>query len=161
MFCTRAKYFFSVTAVLFVAVFFNSCNSNRVFEENKEIPKNNWDYNTRLSFKVNIEDTVAMYNMYINVRNAGFYRFSNLFLFINTGLPNGIITRDTVEITLASPEGKWLGDGLGDIYDNRYLFRKQFKFPMAGEYTFDLIQAMRVNPLPGIMDAGIRIEKAD
>lgn len=149
--------FFS--AIIFCALLFISCNSNRVFEENKEITKNNWDYNTPLSFKVNITDTVALHNMYINVRNAGFYRFSNLFLFVNTHLPNGITTRDTVEITLSSPEGKWLGDGLGDIYDNRYLFRKQFKFPMAGDYTFDLIQAMRVNPLPGIMDAGVRIEK--
>jgi gliding motility-associated lipoprotein GldH len=149
--------FFS--AIIFCALLFISCNSNRVFEENKEITKNNWDYNTPLSFKVNITDTVALHNMYINVRNAGFYRFSNLFLFVNTHLPNGITTRDTVEITLSSPEGKWLGDGLGDIYDNRYLFRKQFKFPMAGDYTFELIQAMRVNPLPGIMDAGVRIEK--
>lgn len=158
MFSVKFKpVFFSAT--IFCAVFFISCNSNRVFEENKEIAKNNWDYNTPLSFKVNITDTVALHNMYINVRNAGFYRFSNLFLFVNTHLPNGITTRDTVEITLASPEGKWLGDGLGDIYDNRYLFRKQFKFPMAGDYTFDLIQGMRVNPLPGIMDAGVRIEK--
>ena len=67
--------------------------------------------------------------------------------------------RDTVEITLAAPDGKWLGEGLGDIYDNRYLFRKAFKFPKTGEYRIELIQAMRVNPLPGIMDAGIRIEK--
>jgi gliding motility-associated lipoprotein GldH len=98
--------------------------------------------------------------MYLNVRNAGYYRFSNLFLFVNTILPQGQTLRDTVEITLSAPDGKWLGNGLGDIYDNRYLFRENFKFPQAGSYRFELIQAMRVNPLQGIMDAGIRIEKA-
>ena len=99
--------------------------------------------------------------MYLNIRNAGFYGFSNLFLFVNTIIPGGETLRDTVEITLAAPDGKWLGEGLGDIYDNRYLFRKDFKFPKTGEYRIELIQAMRVNPLPGIMDAGIRIEKSE
>jgi gliding motility-associated lipoprotein GldH len=54
-----------------------------------------------------------------------------------------------------------LGDGLGDIWDNRILLKDQVKFPQAGEYRFELYQAMRINPLPGIMDAGIRIEHAD
>lgn len=153
--------FRSVHVFFFVAAFFSSCQPGRVFEENKTIREYNWDYNLPVAFSVAIADTVSQHNMYINVRNAGFYKFSNLFLFVNTVLPDGETLRDTVEITLASPDGKWLGDGLGDIYDNRYLFRKRFKFPKAGEYRFELIQAMRINPLPGIMDAGIRIEKSD
>jgi gliding motility-associated lipoprotein GldH len=138
----------------------SSCDSNRVFEENKTIRDYNWDYNLPVTFTVDIVDTLSGHNMYLNVRNAGYYRFSNLFLFVNTILPQGQTLRDTVEITLSAPDGKWLGNGLGDIYDNRYLFRENFKFPQAGSYRFELIQAMRVNPLQGIMDAGIRIEKA-
>ena len=65
-----------------------------------------------------------------------------------------------MELTLASPDGNWLGDGLGDIYDNRILFHRNVRFPQRGEYRFEIYQAMRLNPLPGIMDAGIRIEKA-
>ena len=60
---------------------------------------------------------------------------------------------------MSAPDGRWLGDGLGDIFDNRILFKEGVKFPQAGEYRFELFQAMRINPLPGIMDAGIRIEK--
>jgi gliding motility-associated lipoprotein GldH len=152
------KYFF---LILFFSplVFIFSCDSKRIFEENKSLKENSWDYNVPVVFTVTVNDTSAFHNMYLNVRNGGFYRFSNLFLFVNTRLPKGELLRDTVELTLASPEGKWLGGGLGDIYDNRLLFRKHFRFPQAGEYRFELIQAMRVNPLPGIMDAGIRIEK--
>ncbi len=143
-----------------MAVSFSSCDSHRVFEENKTIREYNWDYNLPLTFTVAITDTASSHDMYLNIRNAGYYGFSNLFLFVNTIIPGGETLRDTVEITLAAPDGRWLGDGLGDIYDNRYLFRKGFKFPKAGNYRFELIQAMRVNPLPGIMDAGIRIEKS-
>ena len=139
--------------------FLTGCDPRRVYEKNEKIPDYNWDQNKVLSFLVDIQDTVSLHTIYLNVRNAGNYRFSNLFLFINTRLPQGQLQRDTAECILATPEGQWLGDGLGDIWDNRVLFKEHVRFPQAGEYRFDLIQAMRVNPLQGIMDAGIRIEK--
>jgi gliding motility-associated lipoprotein GldH len=67
--------------------------------------------------------------------------------------------RDTVELTLADASGKWLGSGMGDIWDNRVLFKQSFRFPEKGTYQFALEQAMRVDPLPQVMDVGIRIEK--
>ena len=144
---------------LFLISGITSCDSSRVFEENKKLEKNEWYQNAPLSFQVPITDTTTQYNVLINVRNAGFYRFSNLYLFINTRFPGGQMQRDTLECILAAPDGRWLGDGLGDIWDNRIMFKQNVKFPQAGEYKFELLQAMRINPLPGIMDAGIRIEK--
>lgn len=146
--------------ILLAAVVLTACDKNRVYEQNTNISQYSWDYKIPLTFSVEITDTISPNNMYINVRNDGTYRFSNLFLFVNTILPQGQHLRDTVEITLASADGQWLGKGLGDIYANRYMFRKNFRFPQKGTYKFELIQAMRVNPLLGIMDAGIRIEKA-
>ncbi|MFI5217942.1 MAG: gliding motility lipoprotein GldH [Bacteroidia bacterium] len=144
-----------------ILVLITSCDPSRVFEENKKLDDNNWDKDNALTFLVNIADTIHNHNVYINVRNAGFFNFSNLYLFINTRFPNGQIERDTLECILASPDGQWLGDGSGDIWDNRILFKENVRFPISGEYRFELIQAMRINPLPGIMDAGIRIEKAE
>lgn len=156
---------FNINSIFFAAsivalICMTSCDPKRLYEKNEKIVNNNWDQNVPLVFLVNITDTAQPDNVYINVRNAGFYEFSNLFLFINTRFPQGQMERDTVECVLASPDGKWLGEGLGDIFDNRILFKKDVRFPQAGEYRFELIQAMRINPLPGIMDAGIRIEKA-
>ena len=123
------KSFAFIGSVVSCFLLLNSCNSNRVFDENKKIEKANWNQNDPLIFLVNISDTTSPHNVYLNVRNAGMYPFSNLFLFINTHFPKGQIDRDTVEVTLASPEGKWLGDGLGDIYDNRILFHRNVRFP--------------------------------
>ena len=141
-------------------IFLHSCNSSAVFEQNKKLDNNSWDKKQALVFLVKITDTILPHNVYINVRNAALYPFSNLFMFVNARLPQGEIFRDTIEIMLQSPDGKWLGDGLGDIWDNRILFKPNVRFPQAGEYRFELFQAMRVNPLPGIMDAGIRIERS-
>jgi len=117
--------------------------------------------NNVLKFEVPITDTTSSYNMYFNIRNASGYSFSNLFLFFTVRAPNGKAERDTVELILADPSGKWKGDGLGDIWDNKILFKQKFRFPVSGTYFFEMEQAMRVNPLPYIMDAGIRIEYAE
>ena len=146
--------------IIFFAFLFQSCDPGRVFEENQEIEKSLWNAKQPLVFLANITDTVSGHNVYLNIRNAGVYPFSNIFLFLNTTLPDGRLDRDTVEILLASPDGKWLGKGLGDIWDNQVLFKSNVRFPKAGEYRFEMIQAMRLDPLPGIMDAGIRIEKS-
>ncbi|HEX5003557.1 MAG TPA: gliding motility lipoprotein GldH [Bacteroidia bacterium] len=153
----RAPFYLMVVVCVMLMA---ACDSNRLFEDNKEIPDHEWYQDKPVVLNAVIEDTSIGYNVYINIRNAGYYRFSNIYLFLNTRMPDGVMQRDTVECTLASPEGKWLGDGLGDIWDNRILFRKDVFFRQKGEYRFELIQAMRIDPLPGIMDAGMRIEKA-
>lgn len=136
-----------------------ACNPSALFDEYQEIPDAAWPADKPLVFTVQIPDTVTGHNVYINLRNASHYPFSNIFLFLNTRFPDGQIDRDTLEIMLASPEGQWLGDGLGDIWDNRILFKQNVSFPQKGEYRFEISQGMRLDPLPGIMDAGIRIER--
>ena len=97
--------------------------------------------------------------MYVNVRNSNNYKFSNLYIFMHTKWPTGENETDTLQLFLASPDGKWLGNGLGDIYENQIQLKQNFKFYRSGQYRFTLEQAMRLNPLPGIIDMGIRIEK--
>jgi gliding motility-associated lipoprotein GldH len=144
---------------LLYIILFSACDSSSVFDDNEKIDDSIWDKDKPVVLQAVIDDTINPHNVYINLRNAGIYPFSNIFMFINTKMPNGELFRDTVEVMLQTAEGKWLGDGLGDIWDNRILFKPNVKFPQKGEYRFELFHAMRVNPLPGIMDAGIRIEK--
>ena len=141
----------------FTACFLESA----MFDENQKIAENNWKQNDIKHFVVEINDSVSPHDLFFNVRNAGGYPYSNLFLFLKTTLPDGSFSLDTAECTLADPSGKWLGSGLGDIFDNRILFRKKFVFPRKGKYSFDIQQAMRIDPLPMIMDVGIRIEKSE
>ncbi len=154
------KYVF-LYSVLAVTLFLTACDKTVVFEENTKLPENRWEEKHPIVFNVDIQDTISVHNMFINVRNASGYQYSNLFLFFTTQTPTGKMERDTVELPLADPSGKWLGEGSGDIYDNRILFKRTFRFPEKGTYIFQLEQAMRIDPLPQIMDAGIRIEKAE
>lgn len=148
------------TVLLFV-LFFSACDDNRIFEENKEIPDNTWSSSAALKFDVNIVNIEIPTNFYINVRNADGYPYNNLFLFIKTTFPSGKMSNDTLECVLADENGKWLGSGMGDIYDNQIPFKKNVLFPEPGKYTFEIQHGMRAENVPLIMDVGLRIEKAE
>lgn len=150
----KVKYFFGVILLLLFA-----CDNHRVFDKNEEIPDNVWDVKNKIIFEVEITDTLSAHNMYVNVRQAEGYPYSNLYVFLNTKFPDGKTSSDTLNCILADLNGKWLGDGAGDIFDNRIPYRRNVRFPVVGTYTFEIIQAMRDEKLPLIMDVGLRIEK--
>jgi gliding motility-associated lipoprotein GldH len=151
----------SLIVFAFLLTTFVACDNSVVIDEHVKLNDNRWELNNVVKLEANIVDTVNPHNIYINVRNAGSYGFSNLYVFLNTFTPDGRMARDTVELILADERGEWMGDGMGDIWDNKILFKKGFVFPQSGNYKFELEQAMRMNPLPGIMDVGICIEKVE
>jgi gliding motility-associated lipoprotein GldH len=149
----------TLPAVMLVVLLFISCDSQRVYEKNVELPDHVWDKSNVIKLDVVIEDTISSHNLYINVRNESSYQYNNLFLFVTTHAPYGGVIKDTVELTLADAKGRWLGNGLGDIWDNQIPYKTNVRFPFKGTYTIELEQAMRQAKLPFIMDAGIRVEK--
>lgn len=142
-------------------LFLTGCDDKRIFEENTNIPDNNWNINNKVKFDVSIKDPSTSANFYVNVRNADGYPYSNLFLFIKTTFPNGKFSTDTLECILADEQGKWLGRGLGDIYDNQIPFKRNVRFPLPGIYSFEIQHGMRTENVPLIMDVGLRIEKSE
>lgn len=153
----------SLKTILFLltTLAFTSCDSNRVYEENKPIPEAMWSSKNKVAFEFEIPDTTVVHNVYINVRNASQYAFNNLYLFITTTYPDGKTSIDTVNCFLQDNSGKWLGNGVGDLWDNRLLFKPSVKFPKKGKYKIEYEQAMRPDPLPSITDVGLRVEKAN
>lgn len=154
------KTFFYIVFSFIVITLLTSCDPTKVYEENIGISELTWNKSNIIPFTFNCNDTVNLHNVYINVRNAGDYGYSNLYLFVTTTYPNGELSKDTIECTLADDKGEWLGDGSGEIFDNQILFKSNVRFKQAGKYIFSYEQAMRVDKLPQIMDVGLRIEKA-
>ena len=160
MTCMRP--FTQINSLLLAGFFlglFISCNDQRFFEESVKIDDGEWPSDTILTFSTVITDTVSTYDISFDVRNDISYSYSNLYLFLKTIFPNGQVTRDTIECMLAAYDGKWLGSGTGSLRFNRFQFQQGIQFRIAGEYRFELEQAMRVEVLKGIKDIGIRIDR--
>lgn len=131
-----------------------------IYDKTKEVG-DGWTATEKVSYIVDIKDSLSPFNFYINVRNSIDYNYSNLFFFIKTTFPDGRFARDTVNVWLADPKGNWLGSGIGKYRDNKILFKQHGRFPMNGRYRFEFEQAMREKQLNGITSIGIRIEKSE
>lgn len=139
-----------------------SCDDAVLYEKNEDIKNGSWNMKQQLGFDFEVPDTTTRYNFYFNIRNTDEYPFSNIYVFFHTKFPNGKMGNDTIEFPLMDENtGQWKGKGQGDIHDCRLIFRQNARFPVAGKYHMDVEQAMRMEELPGIMNAGIRIEKIE
>lgn len=144
-----------------IIIVMSSCNQNTVFSKYITIPEEGWDKSNKLEFEVDIKDNTTLNSVFLTVRHADAYPFSNLYLFLKTKYPDGKYSVDTLECILANEKGEWIGDGAGDIFDNKIPIKKNMIFPQVGKYTFTFEQGMRNNPLPLIMDFGMVIEKSN
>jgi gliding motility-associated lipoprotein GldH len=95
-------------------IIFNSCDPQRVYEKNIRVNPNGWPAGEKVLFEVPVNDSLILHNFYINLRHTENYKFSNLFLFIDTYFHGGSHARDTIELILADNTGKWYGKGFGN-----------------------------------------------
>lgn len=149
-------------SLLYIAILLTagliSCGED-VYNERVVLPEAEWAQDKKATFDLTVSDTLSAYAFGIDVRHLETYRYSNLYVFMNTAMPNGNHTRDTIEITLATPEGKWIGKSSGSMRDLRKILMPNMKFPLVGFYHFEIEQAMREPVLKGISDVGLYIEK--
>jgi gliding motility-associated lipoprotein GldH len=146
-----------------ICLLLSGCNENVVYKAHEDIKDGLWYINNKPSFKVEITDTVSTYNMYYVLRNAFQYPYYNLYLTRNVIGPDNKQISNTLEEVYLSNEvtGKPYGHGLGDLFDHKIPFQKNYRFKKSGTYTFTLSQSMRQNPLPFIMSVGICVEKVE
>jgi gliding motility-associated lipoprotein GldH len=136
-----------------------SCSGNIAFQDSNVFPDYGWEKDSVLVFNYMVTDTSGMYDIIIDVRNDGNYRYQNFWLFVNAISPDLVELKDTLEIVLADNHGRWIGKGGGSLHQLPVLFQQQVRFSKLGVYRFELIQGMREDTLTGIHDIGLRIIK--
>jgi gliding motility-associated lipoprotein GldH len=143
----------------FFAVLLTACDPARVYDENRTIENNAWYFGNKIPFDVQIKDTTKYYNVLVNLRVDANYKYSNIFMLVHTTNPDKKTDQRRIEIRLADESGRWMGSGLGDLYDYRFPAFRKVKFPQQGFYRFELEQNMRDDTLMHIKSAGIRVEE--
>lgn len=130
-----------------------------VYQKIVPIPNHKWGYDFKPSFTFNIKDTTARYNIFITLRHTNQYPYNNLWLLIYSHYEGIKPKSKRVELPLADKTGKWLGSGMGDIFEHRIPIQQNARFNQRGVYHFSLEQNMRINPLPHVMSVGLRIQR--
>lgn len=146
--------------ILLIGILLSSCSDrNVVYDESVVIPNASWDNQELPYFDFAVEDSLSNYNFYFNIRHLENYRYSNFYMFLHTTFPNGNMTHDTIECILSYPDGQWIGDGSGSMRSLKILLNNNLRFPLKGNYHFEIEQAMREDVLEGITDVGLCFER--
>ena len=142
--------------------FFTGCMPAPYYQKEEVIPQNAWAYNYKPAFTFDITDTTTVYQPYFLIRHTQAYPYCNVWVWLYIKTPGDtVIKKERINITLAETTGKWLGRGMGEIYEQRmpiYL-GDSLIFNRQGTYKISMEQNMRINPLPEILNVGLRLEK--
>jgi gliding motility-associated lipoprotein GldH len=157
---SKPKNAWTLLLAFIVMLMIYSCDSKRVFEQNINIDKELWDYKDIKKFEVAIQDTAIRYNIGVNLRHSFQFEWRNVYVQIETTLPDGKVLEKRVNLLLSEADGKWYGKCFGDNCFIYIPIQSNFIFPNKGKYTFRIKQDMRQNPLKLIKFVGLRIEKA-
>jgi len=135
-----------------------SCSHKEVFFEYHSFTNAEWNRDDKAVFNVKIEEKAQPYDVSIELRNNDDYPFSNLWLFVDFKMPNGKSRTDTIGTDLADIYGKWYGKGLS-LYNLSIPYETSILFPDTGTYVYSVRQGMRIDPLKGITDIGLKVSK--
>ncbi len=144
---------------LFLAALFTSCGPNYIFEETNAVENQEWTYQDTIDFKVEITDTLRIYNLHLDIEHAVDYAHQNIYIQIYTLFPSGERTRERISIDFADKGGQWYGDCEEDWCTLRVTIQEGAFFNALGTHTFTIEQYMRVDPLPGIKSVSMKIEE--
>jgi gliding motility-associated lipoprotein GldH len=138
-----------------------SCKEVTLYERQVNVPGGAWETGKQLGFSIEIPDTTVSYYLMTSIRHTSTYPYRNIWLRLGLQQPGSDSTiYQDFDVPLASNDA-WLGAGMNDVYDRRIrLFSRPVKFNRSGKAVFTLEHIMRDNPLPGVLQAGIRIEPA-
>jgi gliding motility-associated lipoprotein GldH len=146
--------------LFFVLLSFISCRQIDVFEKNDVIPGISWQRSFSAKGNFIIRDTLASYNLYIVLRHTDAYRYNNIWLNVGLQAPGDTMYFQKIDLSLGSDATGWEGNGMNDIWEVRKILNTQpRRFRKPGVYQFVIQQIMRDDPLEGIMNAGLRVEK--
>jgi gliding motility-associated lipoprotein GldH len=151
----------TLIVVSFVLVLvFPSCDSPAIFKQNLKIENNIWVRDQIADFDVEIKDTTMRYDVNVEVRHASHYPFANLLIELNIIYPSGEERVKAHDLLLRNSDGKFKGNGLGDIWDISIPIYKNHAFNTAGKYKFSIRNIMPVHETPGLMEIGLNIKKS-
>lgn len=157
-----------------------SCLQSPFYQKSYDIPGNKWQVDHKLPFIVDIADTGIYYNMFLLFRHTNNYPYSNIWMKMSIKGPGDSIFRSVrIEVPLATPQGQWLGTGMGEIFEQRRMLVVDHNalpvtldmisvaessyndiFSKKGRYEIRLEHNMREDALPDVLHVGLRIEKS-
>lgn len=96
--------------ILLLPLFIWSCDSRTIVYEKEVTFGNHWSYDQQLDFAFEVPDTLAAYDLILEIEHDKEYPFQNFYTQFTTSYPSGKVVNDMVSMELADQYGQWKGD---------------------------------------------------
>lgn len=155
-----------IRGALFLLVFsafigLAGCGPDLVYDDSVEVPESGWAYENPLRFNFSIEDTNAVYNLWLEVEHSPAYKYQNLYTKLHTTFPAGQQLEEMVSLELADKAGAWHGECNGEKCKLSIPVQIGAFFNQAGGYTLSVEQFMREDSIEGVNALRFMIEDTD
>ncbi len=145
-----------ILAMAALAMMLSGCVDGGAFGEFHNRGPEGWAYGDTALFTIARTDSLAPAELRVAVRNNNSYPYSNLWLEVTATLPDGkTALRDTVNLPLADPYGRWTGRGFGAGYQTEVAVNPQVVLPNGTRVSVRHI--MRVDTVTGIEQVGVTL----
>jgi gliding motility-associated lipoprotein GldH len=139
-------------------LFFASCNETAYYQKSFGFKNNIWSKNVKPKFEVEFQDTTKLYDFVLTLRATTDYKYSNLWIFLNSTPPVGESVREPYEIKTTFPDGSWIGKETGTIVEHQLVFKRR-RLPFKGKYKFGVEQAITDKTVDEVLDISLRVEE--
>lgn len=137
---------------------FASCNETAFYQKSFGFKNNMWSQDVKPKFEVEFQDTTKIYDFVLTLRTTTDYKYSNLWIFLNSTPPVGESVREPYEIKTTFPDGSWIGKETGTIVEHQLVFKRR-RLPYKGKYKFVVEQAITEKTVDEVLDISLRVEE--
>lgn len=142
----------------FFIVLFTACGKQYEYQKTIEINNQTWNYADSLVFEFDIKDTLAIYNLYLDIEHHPDYAFQNLYTLIHTYFPAGQHLKENLSLELSNPAGIWMGNCNSNTCQLSIPIQQNAYFNQTGEYRIVIEQFMREEAIDGIQAFTFKVE---
>ncbi|MBM3918262.1 MAG: gliding motility lipoprotein GldH [Sphingomonadales bacterium] len=136
-----------------------SCSDSAELDVFLDVKGAKWAYSDVKVIEWECKDTATRYDLLLNIRHKGNYEWQNIYLKVRLADPSGKEREFLRSAALSDAEGYWLGKGLGDWKVASPVLVPGLRCTKLGLYRIQLEQHMRVDPLEGVGQVGLKIVK--
>lgn len=151
----------TIILLMTITVLLFSCTSAPYFEQQIEIPNQEWTYADSLIFEVPIQDTTQRYDIYLQIQHSTAYYYQNLYTYLRTIYPSGKSIGARLNFDLANKQGKWYGDCSSEDCTYTAGLQQNVRFAEQGQHQISLQNFMRVDSLQAIEAVTLILRTSD
>jgi gliding motility-associated lipoprotein GldH len=146
---------FLFTGILFLT----ACSDSTVYREYVTMKNINWERMNILEFDVPVVNGDQL-DFYLSLRHHTDFPYDKLYVNITFYSPGGEMRSRDYDFNLKDENGKWLADGMGELWDIELPIRKGMPFYQEGNCRVRVENKYSKYDTPGIIQVGLTVKRS-